>query len=88
MKDLNEEIKESVSAYFIKLGEYISSTLNKVGYKLCKGEVMASNQKWNQPLSVWKNYFSDWVNNSDPQSIMEASIFFDFRGNLWANYPL
>jgi len=40
---------------------------------------MASNPKWTQSLSVWKKYFSDWINSSDPQSILDASIFFDFR---------
>lgn len=65
--------------YFIEMGEQVNKTLDKIGYKLCKGEVMARNPKWTQPLTVWKDYFTGWVNNSDPQSIMEASIFFDFR---------
>ncbi|MBN2347788.1 MAG: cache domain-containing protein [Bacteroidales bacterium] len=65
--------------YFQKLGQQVNQNLNLVGYKLCDGEIMAKNPKWTQPLSVWKEYFSDWINTSDPQSILEASIFFDFR---------
>jgi CBS domain-containing protein len=66
-------------SYFQKLGERVSQNLHEVGYKLCDGEIMASNPKWVQPLSVWKDYFSEWINSSDPQSILDASIFFDFR---------
>jgi CBS domain-containing protein len=65
--------------YFLKLGRQVSQHLNEVGYKFCDGEIMASNPRWSQSLSVWKKYFSDWINSSDPQSILDASIFFDFR---------
>jgi signal-transduction protein with cAMP-binding, CBS, and nucleotidyltransferase domain len=78
-----ENVKKSqlntAKTYFQKLGQLVSHNLNNVGYKLCDGEIMASNPKWTQPLSVWKDYFSEWINSSDPQSILEASIFFDFR---------
>lgn len=66
-------------SYFKKLGKEVSKTLNEVGYKFCDGDIMAQNPKWAQPLSVWKDYFSEWINTSDPQSIMDACIFFDFR---------
>jgi CBS domain-containing protein len=70
---------EETRVYFQKLGQRISQNLHDVGYKLCDGDIMASNPKWVQPLSVWKEYFSNWINSSDPQSILDASIFFDFR---------
>ncbi len=65
--------------YFLKLAKRVNHNLHEVGYKLCDGEIMAKNPKWTQPISVWKGYFSHWINTSDPQSIMDASIFFDFR---------
>ncbi len=65
--------------YFRNLGKTVCDNLNKVGYKLCDGNNMAKNPKWTQPYSIWKEYFSDWINTSDPQSILDASIFFDFR---------
>lgn len=67
------------SKYFQKLGLQVCQNLSTVGYMLCEGEIMAQNPKWTQPLSVWKNYFSEWISTSDPQSILDASIFFDFR---------
>lgn len=65
--------------YFNKLGTLVSNNLDFVGYRFCKGEIMASNPKWTQPWSVWREYFTDWINTSEPQSILDASIFFDFR---------
>ncbi|MCF8380312.1 MAG: DUF294 nucleotidyltransferase-like domain-containing protein [Bacteroidales bacterium] len=72
-------LNESESDYFLNLGKLVSSKLNEAGYSFCKGDVMASNPRWNQSIDVWKEYFTNWINNSDPQSILDANIFFDFR---------
>ncbi len=70
---------ENVKEYFHEMAKRINSILNKAGINFCKGEVMASNPKWNQPARVWKSYFSKWVNKSDPESLMDSSIFFDMK---------
>lgn len=75
-----EEEKEIARHYFLKLGEYAVEILVAAGFEPCKGNIMASNPKWNQPLSVWKTYFSDWIGLPDPTSLLNSSIFFDLRG--------
>jgi CBS domain-containing protein len=40
---------------------------------------MAINPRWCQPLSVWKQYFDRWVAAPEPQELLNATIFFDFR---------
>jgi CBS domain-containing protein len=40
---------------------------------------MANNPKWCKPLVTWKNYFKQWIEDSDPESILDSSIFFDLR---------
>jgi len=40
---------------------------------------MASNPRWCQPLSVWKRYFSGWINDPVPDAVLKSLIFFDFR---------
>ncbi len=70
---------EEVNEYFLQLSEKITGCLSDIGYEYCIGEVMASNPRWCQPLSKWKEYFSEWVENSDPESILDTSIFFDLR---------
>jgi PAS domain S-box-containing protein len=70
---------KEVQEYFGELAENINKWLNDIGYDFCKGEVMASNPKWRQPVSKWKAYFRDWVENSDPENILDTCIFFDMR---------
>ncbi|MCK5070757.1 MAG: histidine kinase, partial [Desulfocapsa sp.] len=41
-----------------------------------------TNPKWCQPLSVWKNYFSQWIYAPDPAELLNATIFFDFRSGF------
>ncbi len=70
---------EEVHAYFLELARKINNWLNEIGYEFCKGKVMASNPKWCQPVSKWEEYFKEWVEDSDPESILDTSIFFDMR---------
>lgn len=70
---------EVAGDYFRKLGKVLSDDLHAIGYEYCKGEIMAKNPEWTQKLITWKDYFSKWINTSDPQAILDAAIFFDFR---------
>lgn len=67
-------------AWFLALGKKLNNDLNAVGYKLCPGEIMAGNPRYNQDLDTWKSYFSEWFRNSEPKDILDMAIFFDFRG--------
>lgn len=71
----NEENKK----YFSELGLRISNWLNRIGYELCKGNMMASNPRWCTSLLEWKSYFKEWLNNSEPKNLLEISVFFDFN---------
>lgn len=66
-------------SYFAELSEKATQHLLKCGFPLCKGEIMASNPKWRQPLSTWKGYFDRWISSPEPKEVMNATIFFDFR---------
>ncbi|TDX28421.1 CBS domain-containing protein [Modicisalibacter xianhensis] len=63
--------------YFAALAQRVSDGLAACGYAYCKGNIMATNPRWRQPLSVWKRYFSDWIARPDPQALLDSSIFFD-----------
>lgn len=65
--------------YFLKIASIINNLLNNAGYKLCQGEIMANNPKWNQTITVWKQYFNNWISLPEPQNLIDSSIFFDFR---------
>jgi len=70
---------DAVARYFLALGTRVCEWLNEAGYLYCRGNSMASNPRWCQSLPVWKQYFDDWIGNSEPKELMEFSIFFDFR---------
>jgi CBS domain-containing protein len=66
--------------YFLKLAAFVSDGLAECGYEYCKGDIMATNKQWRQPLTVWREYFKKWINEPDPQSLLHSSIFFDLDG--------
>lgn len=63
--------------YFYQLAKIVSDGLNACGYTYCKGDVMATNREWRQPLTVWKGYFNDWIDDPVPKKLLHSSIFFD-----------
>jgi CBS domain-containing protein len=78
----NEQQAEEAGEYFTRFARKAIDHLVECGYPLCPGEIMAVNPKWRQPLSVWKGYFDNWVSSPDPQEILLATIFFDFRAGF------
>ena len=77
--DVPPEENEAVQAYFRGLGEKVCGWLDLVGYRRCQGEVMACNGKWCQPLSQWRQYFTECVTAAKPQDLLDVNVFFDFR---------
>ncbi|MCU0485342.1 MAG: DUF294 nucleotidyltransferase-like domain-containing protein [Anaerolineales bacterium] len=70
---------EQVSAYFLSLGKRVNEGLARAGYPLCRGGVMAGNLRWCRSLTEWILGFDEWIHKSEPQEIIDLSIFFDFR---------
>ncbi|WP_070987275.1 DUF294 nucleotidyltransferase-like domain-containing protein [Halofilum ochraceum] len=64
-------------AYFLALAQYVSDGLAACGYTYCKGDIMATNQRWRQPLAVWKGYFRSWIDRPTPEALLHSSVFFD-----------
>ena len=67
-------------AYFAALAQFVSDGLAACGYSYCKGGIMASNAQWRQPLSVWRDYFQQWIDKPKPQTLLHSCIFFDLDG--------
>ncbi len=80
IEDIADATRNEVTAYFLSFGEKVCTWLNEVGYDFCTGGIMAKNPQWCQPLSSWKKYFSEWIHTAAPEALLQASIFFDFRG--------
>jgi CBS domain-containing protein len=68
---------DGADAYFGALAERVVDGLIAAGYPRCPGGYMATN--WRMPLVDWRSLFFRWVQLPEPQALLEAQIFFDFR---------
>ncbi|MFV0302722.1 MAG: DUF294 nucleotidyltransferase-like domain-containing protein [Paracoccus sp. (in: a-proteobacteria)] len=65
--------------WFTRLARFVSDGLNTAGFVYCPGDMMATNPRWCQPRSVWRDYFSGWIRKPNPEAQMLASVMFDLR---------
>ncbi|QFU00691.1 Putative nucleotidyltransferase substrate binding domain protein [Halomonas sp. THAF5a] len=73
--------------YFLALATRLSDGLAACGYAYCKGDIMATNPRWRQPLAVWKRYFREWIQEPTPERLLHSSIFFDLD-TVFGDNPL
>jgi CBS domain-containing protein len=78
----NSFVPELHDEYFSALASFVSDGLARCGYSFCTGNIMASNIQWRQPLAVWQQYFSQWIEQPSAESLLHSSIFFDLEG-VW-----
>ncbi len=81
------ETADGLRSRLLPLAERINRALHACGFPLCKGDIMAMNPRWCLGLEEWKRCFADWIDAGDPQALLNASIFFDFRP-LWGETAL
>ncbi|MEH6397342.1 DUF294 nucleotidyltransferase-like domain-containing protein [Pseudoalteromonas sp.] len=67
-------------AYFEKLANFVCDGLAACGYSYCTGDIMASNPEFRKTRSQWEDCFGDWIDNPNPQALLNCSIFFDLTG--------
>ena len=57
----------------------VNEALDGCGFRWCKGNVMASNPALCLSIAEWRAKVGGWLANWEPQALLEASIYFDFR---------
>ena len=67
-------------AYFEQLASKVCDGLDKCGYTLCTGDIMATNPMWRMTRTEWEECFSDWIDDPNPKALLNSSIFFDLDG--------
>ncbi|PLX82529.1 MAG: cyclic nucleotide-binding protein [Desulfuromonas sp.] len=77
-ENVPDERMPEIDAFFVPFAEKLVQALNRVGYPLCHGKVMANNPSWRGRLRDWQARIKDWVNEPEPQKVRYSSIFFDF----------
>jgi CBS domain-containing protein len=67
----------AAEAYFATLGERVVAGLARAGLRRCPGGHMADT--WHLPVAAWRGMFDRWVDQPEPQALVEAEVFLDFR---------
>ena len=70
---------EADRARWLAFADEVNHALDACGYPLCRGGVMASNPKWCLTRQQWHECFGRWIARADPEDILDASIWADFR---------
>ena len=73
--------------YFSQLAALVEKSLEALGYPPCPDGLTAANPRWCQSLKAWKETFSDWLKNLDPEKIIICFPIFDFRP-IFGSTPL
>lgn len=67
--------KEQLLAF----ADEVNRGLDAAGFPLCKGDIMARNPRWCLSAEDWRSVFDRWIRTPEPEALLNASIFFDFR---------
>ena len=70
---------ERLRVAFLPFARAVNEALDDCGFPLCTGNIMASNPKWCLSLIEWQDAFKKWMQHPEPEALLNASIFFDFR---------
>jgi CBS domain-containing protein len=78
--DPADDDRKRVREVLLPFALAVNRRLDECGFPLCAGEIMASNPRWCLSLSEWREQFGSWIADTDPEALLFATIFFDFRG--------
>jgi len=78
LADYPDDDHGRVDAWFIALADRFTRALDRVGFPLCKGGVMATNPLWRKTASQWREQVWLWGERRSPVAVLFADIFMDF----------
>ncbi|WP_173768951.1 DUF294 nucleotidyltransferase-like domain-containing protein [Pseudazoarcus pumilus] len=73
------EAPDALRKRLLAFARDVNEQLARCGFPLCTGNIMASNPELCLTLDEWKQRFAKWIREPQPQALLNASIFFDFR---------
>lgn len=75
--DHSEAERGTVESYFVQLAERLTATLARIGFELCKGNVMATNPVWRKTLSEWCQQVTIWTDRRHPMHLLNSDVMRD-----------
>jgi CBS domain-containing protein len=77
--DPGPQAAEELRAAFLPFAQAVNRALHHCGFERCRGNIMAGNPLWCLSLEEWHQRFADWLHAPEPESVVNGTIFFDFR---------
>ncbi|WP_301102668.1 putative nucleotidyltransferase substrate binding domain-containing protein [Propionivibrio sp.] len=71
--------REQTQLRLLDFARDVNADLDACGFPLCTGKIMASNPDLCLTLEEWEERFGHWIRTPEPQALLNATIFFDFR---------
>ncbi|MFZ5545191.1 MAG: DUF294 nucleotidyltransferase-like domain-containing protein [Pseudomonadota bacterium] len=87
----DSEAPDDERARWLRLGQRVNEALQRCGFPLCKGQVMAGRPHCCLSLHEWCERLDGWMAHGAPQDLLAACIYFDLRpvaGQLALAQPL
>lgn len=71
----------------LPLAHQVNLALDRCGFELCRGGIMAGNPQLCLSYAEWRARFAAWIDRPDAQALLNATIFFDLRP-IGGEHPL
>lgn len=79
LQDYPDNDHDAVDAWFRPMAEQFCVALDRAGFTLCTGGVMAMNPLWRKTRTQWQHQFAVWARRRSGAALLFADIAFDFR---------
>lgn len=76
---LPDDVTPDRRGAILAFAQAVNRGLDRCGYPLCKGGIMAGEPALCRPLGEWRQAFTGWITHGSPEDLLHASIHFDFR---------
>ncbi len=75
---LDDNLDETGLKWFEEFAQRLNPELDRIGYRLCPGDVMARNPEYRRTLSSWREKLSNLIRNPGRKEARLANIVLDF----------
>ena len=75
----NESDTQQIRSELLPFAQAVNRALDQCGFMSCPGNIMAGNPAWCLSVAEWRARFGSWMTTPEPEALLNATIFFDFR---------
>ncbi len=66
-------------SWFAEVTVRVRDGLAAAGFRVCPGDMMASNPRWRMTVDEWADRVDTWVRTPESENVLDAQVAFDMR---------